>query len=185
MNNLKEYIIEKLKINKEIIPHYNYYPKNYNELRSLVEKLLKERGPNADLNDIDVSNLYEMSELFKDLDPHKINISEWNVSKVRNMEYMFCLCKNLECDLSKWDVHSVWNMTEMFDDCEKFNCDLSGWDVSNLKTACGMFNDCGKFDSDLDKWNTKELTNPDDVESMFDNCTSLKKIPQWYHDLVD
>ena len=73
MNNLSTYIIEKLKINKDSIK-YHYYPTNKKELRSLIQKLLEERGNDTDLNDIDVSDVTDMSNLFKDLDPYNINL---------------------------------------------------------------------------------------------------------------
>ena len=83
MKGLTSYITEKLKINKDSSKYY--YPKDKDELRSLIEKLLEERGKDADLNDIDVSDIMDMSELFYGLDPHKIDISEWNVSNVTDM----------------------------------------------------------------------------------------------------
>ena len=39
MNNLSTYIIEKLKINKDS-SKYHYHPKDKDELRFLIEKLL-------------------------------------------------------------------------------------------------------------------------------------------------
>ena len=59
MNNLSTYIIEKLKINKDS-NKYHYHPKDKDELRFLIEKLLEERGNDADLNDIDVSDITDM-----------------------------------------------------------------------------------------------------------------------------
>ena len=66
MNSLSTYIIEKLKINKDS-NKYHYHPKDKYELRSLIKELLKERGKDADLNDIDVSNITDMYRLFVDL----------------------------------------------------------------------------------------------------------------------
>ena len=60
MKQLPTYIIEKLKINKST-NLYHYHPKDKDELRSLIQELLKERGNDADLNDIDVSNITDMS----------------------------------------------------------------------------------------------------------------------------
>ena len=117
MNNLSTYIIEKLKINKDSIK-YHYYPTNKKELRSLIQKLLEERGNDADLNDIDVSDITDMSELFTDLDPHNIDISEWNVSNVKDMLSMFDNCKNFNSDLSKWNVSKVEDMRFMFNGCD-------------------------------------------------------------------
>jgi hypothetical protein len=64
---------------------YKYYPKTKQELRTLIEQLLKERGKDAFLNDIDVSNITDMSYLFKGLDPHNIDIRYWDMSKVEDM----------------------------------------------------------------------------------------------------
>ena len=129
MNNLSTYIIEKLHLNKDIkIKKYNYHPKDKDELRSLIEKLLEERGNEADLNDIDVSDITDMSSLFRNLDPHKIDISEWNVSNVKNMGYMFYYCENFNSDLSKWDVSNVTNMEYMFYECNSLKNKPSWYD---------------------------------------------------------
>jgi len=157
MKTIDSYLTEKLKINKDIVsnaPVYNYYPKDKYKLKSLLRKLLKERGENADLNDIDVAEITDMSNLFSGLSPSNIDISKWDVSNVKNMEYMFFECKKFNSDLSAWNVSSVTNMSNMFYNCRKFN--------SNLR-----------------KWNVSSVT---DMEDMFDCCNSLKKIPNWYHD---
>ena len=97
MNNLSTYIIEKLHLNKDIkVKEYNYHPKDKYELHSLIKELLEERGNDADLNDIDVSDITDMSELFINLNPHNIDISKWNVSNVKNMSDMFYKCKSLK-----------------------------------------------------------------------------------------
>ena len=138
MNNLSTYIIEKLKINKST-NLYHYHPKDKDELRSLIQELLKERGKDADLNDIDVSDITDMSNLFKNLDPYKIDISEWDVSNVKNMGAIFLECENFNSDLSKWNVSNVKNMRYMFCGCKNFNSDLSKWNVSNVKDMTYMF----------------------------------------------
>jgi len=155
MKTLNYYIFEKLIINKDTkVKMYNYHPKDKNELSSLIKELLKERGKNADLNDIDTSKITDMSHLFEKLNPHKIDISEWNVSNVRDMRFMFYYCKNFNSDLSEWDISKVKNMTFMFDGCKKFDFDLSKWNVNNSV----------------------------EKEYMFDNCDSLKNKPSWYNE---
>ncbi len=158
MNNLSQYIIEKLKLNKDsnYKPEYNYHPQTYNELKDLLRKLLKERGKDADLNDIDVTDVHEMWELFRYLDPHNIDISKWDVSTVRAFSRMFIDCKNFNCDLSEWDMSSATHINHMFFECEKFNCDLEPWG----KTI--------NFD--------KIVT----INDPFYGCKSLKKIPTWW-----
>ena len=137
MKTLKLYITEALHINKNTKGNYhNYHPKDRDEIRTLVINLIKERGNNADLNDIDTSGITDMSYLFYDT---KFNgdISEWDVSKVENMYGMFHNSK-FNGDISKWDVSKVEDMFEMFRN-SKFNGDITEWDVSNVKYMKRMF----------------------------------------------
>ena len=162
---------------------YRYFPEDFDELRSLLEQLLEERGKDADLNDIDVSKITTFYNgdnyfgLFEGLDPHNIKIDLWNVSNVINMFSTFDGCKNFNSDLSKWDVSKVKNMAFMFKYCENFNSDLSNWNVSKVEYMRWMFNDCKNFNCDLSKWDVSNVKNMFD---MFGRCNSLTKIPNWY-----
>ena len=155
MNSLSQYITEKLHINKDIKvgQEYKYHPKDKDELKSLLEELLEERGKDADLNDIDTSNITDMKGLFIKLDPHNIDISNWDVSNVTNMSYMFYECENFNSDLSSWDISNVINIEWMFYRCKHFNCDLSKWNVNKVKNMTWVF-----------------------------RGTYLKNIPSWYHE---
>lgn len=141
MKSLHEFILETSNTKNKT---YNYHPKTKEEL----SKLLKEKismDCNADLNDIDVSAITDMSWLFDQIrdsfncEPRDINISEWDVSNVTNMRGMFNECRYFNCDLSKWDVSNVTDMTHMFDLCKRFDADLSKWDVSNVIKHDWMF----------------------------------------------
>ena len=112
MKQINKYIQERLHINKDTTNYYNYHPKTNNELKELVDKLIKERGDDADLNDIDTSKITDMSQLFFK-SKFNGNISEWDVSKVEDMSSMFSY--------------------------SEFNGDISNWDVSNVKYMRGMF----------------------------------------------
>ena len=116
MNNLSEYIIEKLRINKDSNKiEYHYHPKDRDELRSLIKELLKERGKDADLNDIDVSNVTNMIAMFRQSNFNN-DISNWDVSNVKNMDLMFTNSK-FNRDISKWDVNKDTIMRLMFYNC--------------------------------------------------------------------
>ena len=112
MKNLKDIIQERLHINKDTKIVYNYHPKKRLELNKLINKLIEERGDEADLNDIDTSKITNMSKLFY--------VSSFNG------------------DISNWDVSNVQYMYSMFRHSE-FNGDISNWDVSNVKDMGAMF----------------------------------------------
>ena len=158
MKALDRYILEKFQITKD--SKIMYYPKDKFELRKILEERLS-KDKDADLNDIDVSNITDMGYdnfdddrgLFENLDPHNINISEWNVSNVINMDDMFWDCRNFNCDLSNWNVSNVINMNHMFWLCEKFK------------------------GQGLENWKPIKCEN---MEDMFYRCDSLKNEPKWY-----
>ena len=115
MKNLNNFIQEKLVINKHSKVKYNYHPKSRDELKELVNKLIEERGNEADLNDIDTSNITDMTELFYRSNFNG-NISEWDVSNVEDMTRMFYQSKfsGDNGDISKWNTKKVKNVLNMF-----------------------------------------------------------------------
>ena len=125
---------------------YNYQPKPKEELKDLIKKLIEERGNWASLNDIDVSQITDMSELFYK-SQFNGDVSDWNVSNVK-------------------DMHS------MFEDSQ-FNDDLSKWDVSNVEDMSRMFWN-SKFDGDISSWNTSKVRNLSGSTAMRLNCGRLK-----------
>lgn len=115
MKGFKTYIVEKFKIDKYLkFQKYNYFPKDTMELDNLVKKLIKERGNDCDLNDIDTSKITIMSYLFAS-SFFNGDISEWNVSNVTNMKFMFYKSK-FNGDINKWDVGNVKDMSDIFTD---------------------------------------------------------------------
>lgn len=53
---------------------------------------------------------------------------------LRSLEAMFASQTNFNKDLSNWDVSLITNMNYLFQQCKIFNQDLSNWDVSNIIT---------------------------------------------------
>ena len=116
-----------------------------------------------DLSQWDVSNATSMRYLFYLVKFNPI-VSNWDVSRVRDMGSMFNEAWNFSQDLSGWNVNSVENMNYMFRKAEKFESDLSNWDVSNVRRMSHMFEQAKAFKSDLSKWNVSGVT---DFYSMF------------------
>ena len=88
MKTLKQYLTERLLIKKS---KYNYFPKTKQELQDIIKKRIEQEGPEVDLNDIDTSNITNMSYLFSRNDFNG-DISNWDVSNVTDMRYMFINC---------------------------------------------------------------------------------------------
>jgi len=144
MKQLTQYITEKFKLNSKNtknIHKYNYHPETRDELKELVKKLIKERGDNANLNDIDTSNITDMSYIFKN-SSFNGDISGWDVSNVTDMEKMFMCCFRFSGDISGWDVSNVTNMESMFFQCFKFNPkSLENWNISKVENYKNIFFD--------------------------------------------
>ena len=119
---INEYIVKK-RLNKFIDSedHYEYFPETKEELSKNIEECLNSK--NYNLNCIDTSKITDMSDLFYSSKFENINIdvSNWDVSNVKDMSYMFNECQNFDCDLSKWDVSKVENMSNMFYSCNLKN----------------------------------------------------------------
>ena len=118
---------------------YHYHPDTQEELMNLVRELIKERGNEADLNDIDVSDITNMVYVFLGTEFNG-DISKWDVSNVTDMRCMFQRSK-FNGDISNWNVSNVTDMRCMFDR-SKFNGDISNWNVSNVKYMDDMFLSC-------------------------------------------
>ena len=138
MKSLSSYIQEKLIIKKSN-NNYKYFPKTKEELKDIIVKRIKTEGNEVDLNDIDVSKITDMSDLFEGTNFNG-DISGWDVSNVTNMYAMFYRCEAFNQDISSWDVSNVTDMSYMFLDCKTFNQDISSWDVSKVKNVYNTHN---------------------------------------------
>ena len=180
MKQLNYYIVEKLKINKNSNnkPEYHYHPEKLSELIELLIKLVNERGSDADLNDVDVGRITDMSDLFhrvNHLSKYKIqfiDISKWDVSNVEDFESMFERCSNFTSDLLKWDFSSAKNVKFMFLNCSKFNSEVGEWKFNpELTNMLRMFDGCESFEGyGLDQW---DVSNIKDFRKTFLRCKSL------------
>jgi surface protein len=67
------------------------------------------------------------------------HISDWNTSRVTNMEKAFSYRRDFNEDIGRWNVGSVMNMGWMFSFASQFNQDIGKWDVSNVTNMGDMF----------------------------------------------
>ena len=110
-------------------------PKDKEELQKIID-IYSDNYPGYSLNWLDVSNITDMSELFRNTF-YIGDISLWDVSNVTNMSGMF-KDSQFNKDISNWDVSKVTTMSEMFYN-SVFDQNLILWDVSNVKSMFLMF----------------------------------------------
>ncbi len=109
--------------------------------------------PRSNLNDIDVSGITDMSNLFSGevLKDFHGNISKWDVSKVTNMSGMF-QGSLFDGDISAWNINTVANFNEMFKDASNFKESLEEWNVKDTATKVDIFKNSGVTGALIPSW---------------------------------
>ena len=106
----------------------------------------------------------------------EINFSNFNTSKVTDMQSMFSECKFLtNLDLSSFNTSKVTDMECMFTGCENLiNIDLSSFDTTKVLDMSSMFSYCNSLTTlDVSSFNTTNVTK---MYAMFAGCTSLTSL---------
>ena len=91
-------------------------------------------------------------------------IENWDVSNVKDMSGMFRFAENFNQPLNNWDVSNVRFMDKMFEDAYAFNQPLDKWNVSNVTDMHGMFRFAEKFNQPLNNWDLSR--EPDGAEEL-------------------
>ena len=161
MNNINKNNISIYIENEKIEFKYKYKSEEKGEIKVkfVFNKLL-----------ISTSHMfYECSSL------KSINLSSFNSSKVKNMDFMFSGCSSLKSvDLSLLNTSNVIDMGSMFSRCSSLeSIDLSSFNTINVNNMSCMFYDCSSLKSiDLSSFDT---TNVKNMGWMFKGCNNLKK----------
>ena len=113
-----------------------------------------------------------------------LNVSDWDVSNVKNMSGMFANVNSINKDygeiegsnlanrlshyfngssfdqeIGQWDVSHVTNMSGMFCGADLFNRYINDWNVSNVNNMAWMFAGAAKFNQGIGDWDVGEVTN--------------------------
>ena len=136
---------------------------------------------NINLNDLDTSNVEDMSYMFSTsgasnpVDVDLIDFSRFNTSKVKDMRGMFKGSYLSSVDLSRFDTSNVKDMSLMFQEAKNLtHVNLTGFNTRNVQNMSQMFAGANKLVSlDLSGWQNNELT---DTSIMFYNASSLTSL---------
>ncbi|WP_299258450.1 BspA family leucine-rich repeat surface protein [uncultured Aquimarina sp.] len=132
---------------------------------------------NSNINNWDVSNVTNMSDMFYQAYAFNQPLDNWDVSNVTNMNNMFNTANSFDQSLDGWDVSNVTTMSSMFSGTNVFNSPLNSWNVSNVTNMARMFNRAELFNQPLGNWDVGNVTN---MESMFESAEAFNQdIDSW------
>ncbi|VVU94829.1 Mycoplasma protein of unknown function, DUF285 [seawater metagenome] len=147
---------------------------NNEDLKKAVKEWVKDpsstKATYGEINDWNVSQVTDMSELFDGASRFNDDISSWKVGNVTDMSGMFGGATSFDGNISSWDVSQVTYMSHMFFTATSFNQNLNSWDVSNVNNMKGMFLRASSFNGNISSWDVSSVNN---MNNMFTEATSL------------
>ena len=105
--------------------------------RAMLETIIKDRGPSADFNDLDVSNVTDFSRLFANME-FSGKIDRWNMSSAIDISGMFQNAV-FTGTLANWDPVNVKRAAFAFAGASIRHLDVSQWQMEHLEDGTGMF----------------------------------------------
>ena len=144
-----------------------------------MSTMFKQTSINHPIGNWDVSNVTDMSEMFSG-HPFNPSIGNWDVSNVTNMRSMF-FDSQFNQPIGDWDVGKVTDMSNMFFGTP-FDHPIGDWDVSNVKLMGGMFGGGGvffgksQFNQPIGDWDVSNVTH---MNAMFMESLFNQPIGNW------
>lgn len=149
--------------------YYLFYQRTINDT-SFIESLDTSKATNMsnmfnyfksssdlDLSGWDVPKVKNMSSMFQNCSVPELNVTNWNSNQVTDMSSMFQLFTGNITGLNTLDTSNVTDMDSMFRDCKATTLDLSNWDVNNVTNMNGMFNQAYLEILDISGWDTSNV----------------------------
>jgi surface protein len=133
-------------------------------IRKLIRLAMNDKpGFPADLEEVeigdwDVSRVTNMDNLFHDLEYFNDPIGQWDVSNVTSMKGMFSGADLFNQPIGDWDVSKVTDMNEMFYQAVSFNQPIGDWDVSRVTDMGYMFYQAESFNQPIGYWDVSSVT---------------------------
>lgn len=180
MKTLQEFVIEKLKIQKQSAKKTTVVA-NGDELHDLIHTRYEESAnkEHIDCTDIDVSKVVDFKEAFSGLNNLKtIDITGWDTSNARKFKHMFSFSYSLQeiIGLNELDTSNVDDMSSMFANCSTIkSIDISNWNTDSLENTTYMFMGCTKLEElkGVENMNMSKVSN---ILQMFSGCKKLKSL---------
>jgi len=150
----------------------SYLPSTVTSLYSTFQFILASSLPN--ISQWDTSRITDMSYCFNTSFNFNQDLSNWNVSNVRDMKHMF-YGTAFNQDISNWNVSSVEDMTYMFG-LSDFNQNINSWNTSSVQDLTGIFFGASDFNQPLSNWDVSKVTS---LEYAFYGTQFNQNINSW------
>lgn len=103
-----------------------------------------------------LSNVASTKYMFGASDVKNIpNIGTWDMSNVEDMSFMFKDAIYINPTIGGWNTASATNIESMFDGAYSFNQDISGWYVNNVTNFNNFLLTAGTFNQNVAAWGPK------------------------------
>jgi hypothetical protein len=157
MKNLNQYVLESIK-------NYKVGNNGKSKQPTIFPERCYQKYQNAtlskdDINEIecaDTSNVTNMGAMFlcanvksvwdkrgKNIANKSLDLTSWDMSKVRDIHMMFWSSEFEQLDLSNWDTSNISKIDSTFGLCKKLKyLNISGWDDSNFYIDYDTYNSC-------------------------------------------
>lgn len=127
---------------------------------------------NLNLSQWDVSRVKTFNKLAEYAPRFNEDVSGWNTSGATDMRSAFRTALSFNQDITQWDVSRVEKMNNMFKENPVFNQPIGVWDMSSMKSFRSMFVNATSFNQDLGDWDVGKVTN---LNFLFQDATSFNQ----------
>ncbi|SMF00627.1 BspA family leucine-rich repeat surface protein [Pseudobacteriovorax antillogorgiicola] len=153
----------------------------FSDLSSLYKDIIEPLDQDFDRINVsqwDVSKVVDMNSAFQGASTFNQPLENWDVSHVVDMDSMFFYATSFNQALGTWNTSNVTDMSLMFTGAEEFNQPLNDWDVAAVIDMNGIFQNASAFSQSLERWEVSiGATSP----NMFEN-SGMNKLPSWFLD---
>jgi len=117
--------------------HIKYWPTYKENLVGIIKEHIMKYGWDADLNDISIEYVDDLSDLFYEgsVSRFRGSVSKWDVRHIKNMRNMFKNCHLFKDDLSNWKINQECDVTGMLCGCEKMEDEICEMDLTREMAA--------------------------------------------------
>jgi surface protein len=105
-----------------------------------------------------VSSVTDMNAMFYNAQAFNQPIADWNVGKVTNMRRMFQQAQSFNEPIGRWNVSAVTDMSSMFFCASSFNQPIGDWDVSNVVNMSSLFYRAFAFNQPIGAWDVSNMS---------------------------